>query len=409
MKRVYQKLINKIVTIITCFVLVFLFLLTLTIIGCATIDQGKDDGIGSISFSPDGKKLLFTRIKGDLPQMIYIYNMKTGELIAYKSPVGEMWDYPKYSFDGKHIVFVTIPLKIQHITGSFFSKKTIELSDLNNNSPITIKDPFKNPSEIYMDFNNSQITVMDTDGRNVRKITNTLGSKMDPSFSHSGRKIIFALEHDPNIRGVASTDIYEVDVKTGQQTRLSQFSFLWVSKPYYFPDDKMFIFEGRNFMDYPGIPGRPTTEYFLKVGKMREEFHSKYGNNSIYVMQKDEKELKLYIIMPDYPEKFPGSSPGDVYSESPSLSADGSVLIFRARGYKPDGSGDDEDHLYQYSSDGNHRSITQITQYGNATVSPDGKLIAIIPVPSYIVIYQIKDGTSKKITLPDQPSRIINN
>ncbi|MFZ1036053.1 MAG: hypothetical protein WAN57_02495 [Smithella sp.] len=387
MKRVYQKLINRTILIIPCFVLIFLFLSTSILVGCATMDQGKDDGIGSISFSPDGKKLLFTRIKGDLPKMIYMYNIKTGELIAYKSPVGEMWDEPEYSFDGKQIVFVTVPLKIEHITGRLFSEKTIEAED----------------------FNNSQIAVMEPDGKNVRKVTNTTGLKLYPSFSHSGRKIICALQHDPNIRGVASTDIYEVDVKTGQQTRLTQFSFLWVSKPYYFPDDKAFIFEGRNFMDYPGIPGRPTTEYFLKVGKMREEFHSKYGNNSIYVMQKNEKELKPYIIMHDYPEKFPGSSPGDVYSESPSLSADGSVLIFRARGYKPDGSGDDEDHLYQYSSDGNHRSITQITTYGEATISTDGKLIAIIPVPSYIVIYQIKDGTSRKITLPDQPSRIIIN
>jgi Tol biopolymer transport system component len=395
---------------ISMILIVLVILLFSQLIGCATtMDQGKEDGIGSISFSPDGKKLLFTRIKDDLPQMIYIYNMKTGELIAYKSPVGELWDEPQYSFDGKHIVFVTIPLKIQHIKGSFFSKKTIKLSDLNNNSPITIKDPFKNPSEIYMDFNNSQLAVMEPDGKNVRKITNSPGLKQHPSFSHSGRKIIYALQHDPNIRGVASTDIYEVDVKTGQQTRLTQFSFLWVSKPYYFPDDKMFIFEGRNFMDYPGIPGRPTTEYFLKVGKMREEFHSKYGNNSIYVMQGNENELKPYIVMPDYPEKFPGASPGDVYSNSPSLNADGAVLIFRARGYKPDGSGDDEDHLYQYSSDGNHRSITQITRYGNATVSPDGKLIVIIPVPSYIVIYQIKEGTSRKITLPEKPSRIINS
>jgi Tol biopolymer transport system component len=315
-----------------------------------------------------------------------MYNMKTGELIAYKSPVGEMWDEPEYSFDGKQIVFITVPLKIEHITGRFFSEKTIEAED----------------------FNNSQIAVMEPDGKNVRKVTNTTGLKLYPSFSHSGRKIICALQHDPNIRGVASTDIYEVDVKTGQETRLTQFSFMYVSKPYYFPDDKMFIFEGCNFMDYPGISGRPTTEYFRKVAKTREEFHSKYGNNSIYVMQKNEKELKPYIIMHDYSEKFPGSSPGNVYSESPSLSADGAVLIFRARGYKPDGSGD-EDHLYQYSSDGNHRSITQITRYGEATISPDGKLIAIIPVPSYIIIYQIKNGTSRKITLPDQPSRIINS
>jgi Tol biopolymer transport system component len=369
-------------------VLVFLFLSPL--IGCATMDQKKNDIIiRNISFSPDGKKLLFNYQKGNQPYMIQTYNMETGELIAYKSQVGEIWDFPKYSFDGKQIVFVTVPLKIEHITGRFFSEKTIEVED----------------------FIKSQIAVMGTDGRNVRKITNTPGSKKYPSFSHSGRKIICVVNREPNIRG-SSTDIYEVDVKTGQETRLTQFSFISVSKPYYFPDDKTFIFEGFNFMDYPGIPGRPTTEYFLKVGKMREELHFKYGNNSIYVMQKNEKKLKPYIIMPDYPEKF-GARPGDVYSKSPSLSANGSVLIFWARGYKPDGSGDDEVHLYKYSSDGNHRSIAGISPWtpdDAVAVSPNGKLIVVIPLFSNnnIIIYQVKDGTSREISLPNHPSRIIN-
>ena len=115
--------------------------------------------------------------------MIYMYNIKTGELIAYKSPVGEMWRLePEYSFDGKQIVFVTVPLKIEHITGRLFSEKTIEAED----------------------FNDSQIAVMEPDGKNVRKVTNTTGLKLYPSFSHSGRKIIFALQHDQNIRGVAT-------------------------------------------------------------------------------------------------------------------------------------------------------------------------------------------------------------
>ena len=66
MKRVYQKLINRIVTIIPCFVLiVFLFLSTLTLIGCATMDNGKYDYIINVSFSPDGKKILFNRRNDD--------------------------------------------------------------------------------------------------------------------------------------------------------------------------------------------------------------------------------------------------------------------------------------------------------------------------------------------------------
>lgn len=392
-------------------VLVFLFLSTL--IGCATTeDQVKYLSISNISFSPDGKKLLFNREKTDMSgngdqSMIYAYNMETGELIAYAAPLGEVWSQPQYSLDGKHIVFVTIPRKILHITGLFHKEGT--LTDFPNSQTAVI-----DPQNIFIDFHNSQIAVMDQDGKNVRKITNTHGGKNYPSFSHSRRKIIFA-HGIPNKgkfdRGEAQ-DVYEVDVETGRETRLTQFEFLWISAPYYFPDDKTFVFWGDHPMHYPGIPGRPTTEYFNKVEKIRKELHSKYGNNSIYVMQGNENELKPYIVMPDYPEKFPGASPGDVYSKSPSLSADGSVLIFWARGYKTDGSGDDEVHLYKYSSDGNHRSIAGISPWtpdDAVAVSPNGKMIVVIPLFSNnnIVIYQVKDGTSREITLPDHPSRII--
>jgi Tol biopolymer transport system component len=97
------------------------------------------------------------------------------------------------------------------------------------------------------------------------------------------------------------------------------------------------------------------------------------------------------------------------------LSADGSVLVFVSLGYKPDGSADWE-QLYQYSADGNHRRITYLhaIPIWDATVSPNGELLAVIyNVASSrdinnIVLYQVKDGTGRAITLPDQPSRIIS-
>ena len=216
--------INKTGPIILCFVLiVFLFLSTSTLIGCTTMDQGKTDFIRNVSFSPDGKKILFDRINGGRPSMIHIYDLNTGELSAYQSTVGEEWIHAQYSFDGKRIVFVTMPL-IGHQ-----------------------EDPA-----------NSQIAVMDPDGKNVRKITNTTGFKVYPSFSHSGRKIIFASADVIREKGartpVADYDVYEVDVDTGKETRLTQFKFFEMSRPYYFPDDKTFIFWGDYPRIYPGIP-----------------------------------------------------------------------------------------------------------------------------------------------------------
>ena len=59
---------------------------------------------------------------------------------------------------------------------------------------------------------------------------------------------------------VADYDVYEVDVETGRETRLTQFKFYQISNPYYFPDDKTFIFEGRDLP--PFLIRELITEYF---------------------------------------------------------------------------------------------------------------------------------------------------
>jgi Tol biopolymer transport system component len=352
--------------------------------GCANMekDKGKQDFIREISFSSDGKKLLFNRSNAGGPYMIHVYDLETGELAAYQSPKGETWGHARYSFDGKCIVFIIMP-------------RTGEKGDK--------ADPA-----------HCQIAVMDPDGKNVRTITNTTGFKVYPSFSHSGRKIIFARADVIRTTGrtpAADYDVYEVDVETGQETRLTHFKFFEMSEPYYFPDDKTFVFWGEAPFAYPAIPNSDRNPAIMN--KVRKELQSKYQYNSIYVMQGNERELKPYLVMPDYQKKFKHYIAGSEYSRRPSLSADGSVLIFMAQGYKPDGSGD-WDQLYQYSADGNHRRITHLqkTSIWSKDLSFNGELVAVVygeQRKNKIVIYRVKDGTSREITLPDQPSRIINS
>ena len=133
-------------------------------------------------------------------------------------------------------------------------------------------------------------------------------------------------------------------------------------------------------------------------------------------MQGNETELKPYLVTPDYQRQFKMYVADSEYSRSPALSGDGSVLIFVAMGYTPDGSADWE-QLYQYSADGNHRRITHFhaLPIWEETVSHNGKLVAVIHnVASSrniknIGIYQVEDETGREITLPDQPSRIIDS
>jgi Tol biopolymer transport system component len=342
-------------------------------------DKEKSDVIRDISFSPDGKKLLFNRRSVGEEYRTHVYNLETGELAAYQSPKEERWLQARYSFDGKRIVFIAMPL-------------------------IGNKE----------DLENAQVAIMDVDGKNVRKITNTPGLKIYPSFSHSGKKIIFARPDVIRKKGrtpAADYDLHEVDVETGKETRLTYFKFFSISNPYYFPDDKTFVFWGEYPRAYPAIPGSDKSLEVME--NVREELKSKYKNNSIYVMQANAKELKPYLVMPEYQKKFKAYIGDSEYSRLPSLSANGSVLIFQAQGYKPDGSAD-WDQLYQYSADGNHRLITNLykTSIISQAVSSNGELVAIVygaMTKNKIVVCHVKDGKSREITLPDQPSRIINS
>lgn len=341
--------------------------------GCKNIKN--KDYISYISFSPDSKKILFDRQKADGPYQINVFDLDTGSLSAYQSPPGENWSMARYSFDGKLIVFSIIPS----------GKKYLELEKM-------------------------QIAVMDPDGKKVKRITNTPGVKIYPSFSHSRKKIIFCKAGKIRKSGktpAADYDVYEVDIDTGQETRLSWFKFFMMSQPFYFPDDNIFIFSAYGF---PYIFPEILDNDYKAIRKKQEELKSSNRkrppvgvSDDIYVVQKGQKDL---------PAPYAKSIDG---VRDPLITADGLHIYFLTQAYKPDGSGDYE-QFFEYSKNGKHRRITNIkaTTIWSGAVSPDGKLLAAVYdiAPNHeirkIVIYYIKSGTSKEISLPDYPSRIIN-
>lgn len=244
-------------------VVVFLFTCLLFISGCSPGMNGENkDFISNISFSHDSKKILFDRRKDDGPHMIQVYNLETGELSAYRSPPDEHWSMARYSPDGKKIVFTITPL--------------------GNNR---------------LDFQHRQIAIMDPDGKNVRKITSSVGPKIYPSFSHSGKKVIYAksgtVKYDAGTITVAGHfDIYETDIKTAKETRLTWFRFMQVTPPFFFPDDKSFIFSAEYFCSFHGVPD--SDEKTLR--RLREEYELKFKKNNIFLMRGDEKTLEPYIL-----------------------------------------------------------------------------------------------------------------
>ena len=348
--------------------------------GCMSILPSKDnDSISNLSFSHDGKKVVFDRCRNEGCQ-IQVYNLETGELAAYESPHNERWTMGKYSYDGKRITFSVIPIK---------PNDDLELGKM-------------------------QIAVMDADGKNYKKVTTGPGAKLYPTFAHNGKKILYACAARIREKGrtpAADYDAWEVDLGTGEQKQLTFYEYFNMGNLTYFPDDERFIFYGDRPSVFEGMRAYPNEEAFIaKMGELKRQGKSIGG---VVVMKGKE------LVIPNPYNNYPP----ETFAKKPLLSKDGSVMI-----YEKSQSG----KFYLYSADGNHRLAGEGGSIDAAAISPDGNLLSMISVGMLIKIFTIKDSeiqqnlylscTPRKITnwnippnykkffkmIPEEPSHIIN-
>ncbi len=335
-----------------CCITVFIFINVMTFTGGCFAMRESEDTISNLSFSHDGKKVVFDRCKNDGCQ-IQIYDLETGELAAYQSPKNERWTMGKYSYDGKRIAFSVIPVKF---TGG-------------------------------LDLGEMQIAILDSDGKNLKKITTGLGAKLYPAFSHNGKKILYACAARIRESGrtpAANYDAWEVDLATGKQTRLTFFEYFYMGNLTYFPDDERFIYFGELPSVFDGIRS------FSDADKFKEKMIElgRKGMNIIGVVVMKGKE------MIPRPYHFPPKT----FAKKPLLSKDGSTLI-----YEKSESG----KFYLYSTDGNHRLVGSGGSVNAAAISPDGELLGIISTSLHI--FTVRDGKQKQILyLPSAPKTIEN-
>jgi dipeptidyl aminopeptidase/acylaminoacyl peptidase len=336
--------------------------------GCATVQEKKiKDSISQISFSHDGKKILFDRCRGGECQ-IQVYDLETGELSAYQSPPNERWTMARYSYDGSKIVFSAIPIKDGYL----------ELADI-------------------------QIAIMDPDGRNIRKITSGPGAKICPAFSHSGKKVIYARAGYIRKKGAtpaAQFDAWEVDLETGREKRLTYCKYFTMKNLAYFPDDERFIFDGRLPEAFPGIKPGDKEALKRKHAELKEKNIAVAG---IQVMRGTEMVPRSYSF-------------GDIVNPSdPLMNKEGTRLFFSGIGIGG--------QYYLYSQDGNHRRINTSGSVDSAAISPDGEYLGIIYASRTIAIFRVQDGSRRTISLaapttgdtlpnrtilPEKPSLMIN-
>jgi Tol biopolymer transport system component len=341
-----------------CCITVFVLIIMMTSTGgCFTMFEEKDT-ISNLSFSHDGKKVVFDRCRNDGCQ-IQVYDLETGELAAYQSPNNERWTMGKYSYDGKRITFSVIPIE---------------------------------PND-DLDLGGMQIAVMDTDGKNYKKVTTSPGAKLYPTFSHSGTKVLYTRAAFIRKKGrtpASQYDAWEVDLATGAQTQLTFFKYYYMGSLTYFPDDERFIYYGEMPTAFPGLDPTKVNPMDKQELIKQEQMKRNIGVGGVIVMKKgDTLPRENY----NFGTKF--------FAKRPLLSKDGSKLIV-----EKDISGG---KFFLYSPDGKHRLVGEGGSVSSAAISPDGGLLAFIAVSETMDISTVQDGKTKlSLYLPRTPKNIKN-
>ena len=144
------------------------FIVLFALIACSSNSNNgasrdkKQDWLSKLSLAPDGKRAVFERSFRNEPVKIYEYFVESGELKSFNPPDNQSWLMPCYSNNGKSIVFVAAA---------------------------------KNGKDL--DLTNMHIAIMDTNGENFMQLTNESGTRIHPSFSHSGDQLSFSRSGDP--------------------------------------------------------------------------------------------------------------------------------------------------------------------------------------------------------------------
>jgi len=372
-KADFQKTINK--AALCCITIFILINLMISVGGCATMQTKETkDEISNLSFSHDGKKVLFDRCRNEGCQ-IQVYDLETGELAAYQSPANERWTMARQSYDGKKIVFSIIPI-VGH----------------------------------KLDLTQMQIGIMDTDGKNYKKLTSDPMPKIYPTFSHSGKKILYVKAGRIRKEGrtpASEYDAWEMDIATGKETRLTYFKYFHMAGVSYFPGDEKILYEALGPFAFPGLNLPEDTSKALNM-IAEEAAKRKIYLVGLLTMKKGDTfpEQPYYLFEEGHPPQHP------------LLSNDGKLF------FEPAAMGG---KFYLYSPDGKHRLVHNAGSMQSIALSPDGALLGICRDDSIfamrvsddayyrgIFLRRFKDWDDKVLKmpylrlLPEKPLRIIN-
>lgn len=309
---------------IATLVQMFLLITLPTTAGCAMPDTIK---LSSLRFSPDNAELMFNYCDSRADGCrIGVYTFADRRLKLYQPRTGGYWFDGNYSPDGKTIVFIM-------------------------NEPGQIS--------IYR-----QVAVMNKDGTNIRKLTDSPNFKLHPRFSSDGKYIIYSRADDT--RRTEKGDLfgggraYEIEASGSGEVPLMNEKFQKLhAAAYLTPDRSSFVFAA-------DLPEFEHTR-FAQFQEFLDSFLKKYGHNRIYIFHKGEKNISAPSII--------GES-----SSSPSVARDGSIMAYLEKTNIRDGV---EREQYNYDVFVRHGGVdTRLTSLHAyleyLSISPDGTRIAFL-------------------------------
>ena len=190
--------------------------------------------VSQMSWSPDGKALVFVLIQEGRPNVFRVQRDGTG--LVQLTDTSEGKEDPVWSPDGLQIAFADGP---QGNRGIFLVPA--EGGDLRNVTPGPSDDwaPSWSPDSRFLAFvsdrdGNSEIYILDLVSEQVQRLTEDPGDDVYPVWTPDGEDIVFLSDR------TGSFYLYTMG-RSGQEVRLLFDRALWLERPAWSPDGELLV------------------------------------------------------------------------------------------------------------------------------------------------------------------------
>ena len=221
---------------------------------------------------------------------------------------------------------------------------------------------------------NSEIYVMDADGKNHRRLTNHPAADFHPSWSPDGQKIAFT-----SYRSGGNIQIFVMDSDGQNPIRLTD--EVWDQDPVWSPDGQQIAFTGYRDAGFGGAAWDIDIYVMDPDGKNRKRLTRIPGNNSNPSWSPDSKRIAFVNSRPEATEIYVMNADGTRQKRlthdgnrgnkrEPSWSPDGQSIAFMLNNLR-------SIQIYVMESDGkNQRKLTDGRHDWSPAWSPDSEMIA---------------------------------